>query len=90
MKSIIQKIVNLYAANGKFHSFVESMALGLGAGISAALAAGVPLNKQGWVVGSGLVLGAVKGALTGWLRNNVASTSLQGGGGPPVQTDPKH
>ena len=82
IKTWIQKIVTLYAANGKFHSFVSAIAIGLGTGVSTALVGGIPLNKAGWLVAGGVIVGALKGALTGWLRNNVACPTVQGNGTP--------
>jgi hypothetical protein len=80
MKKWVQKIVTLYAANGKFHAFVNAVAIGAGTGISTAFVGGIPLNKAGWLVAGGVILGGVKGAITGWLRNNVAMASVQGTG----------
>ena len=86
MSKWIQKIVTLYSANGKFHAFVSAIAIGLGTGISTALVGGIPLNKSGWLVAGGVVLGAIKGAVTGWLRTNVAIASVQGTGATQAQT----
>jgi hypothetical protein len=86
MKKWIQQIVTLYAANGKFHTFVNAVAIGGGTGISTAFIGGIPLNKAGWLMAGGAILGGVKGAITGWLRTNVAIASVQGTGATPTQT----
>src|ERR1700680_2882195 len=86
MKKALQSIATLYAQNGKFHSFVNAVLVGLGAGISAALVGGIPLNKSGWLVAGGVVTGALKGALTGWLRDNIAVASVQGVGATVAQS----
>ena len=86
MKKAFQRIVTLYAANGKFHTFVNAVAIGAGTGISTAFIGGIPLTKSGWLVVGGVILGGVKGAITGWLRNNVAIASVQGTGATATQT----
>jgi succinyl-CoA synthetase alpha subunit len=83
--SIWTKIVTLYSANGKFHSLVQSILAGLLSGLSLALVGGIPLNKSAWIVAGGLIFGAIKGAVTGWLRANVAVASVQGTGATPAQ-----
>ena len=85
MRKLLQSISTLYAQNGKFHSFVNAILVGLGTGISTALVGGIPLNKAGWLVVGGVIVGALKAALTGWLRDNVAVASVQGVGATPAQ-----
>jgi hypothetical protein len=85
MKTAFQKLVSLYAANGKFHSFVQSVLSGLLVGLGLAFAGGIPLSKSAWIVAGGLIFGAIKGAVTGWLRTNVAVASVQGTGATPSQ-----
>lgn len=85
LKRFVIRIATLYAANGKFHLFVNSMMIGAGTGVSAALVGGIPLNKQGWLIAGGVVLGAVKAAFTAWLRDNVALASVQGAPATPAQ-----
>jgi len=81
-----EKVVTIYAANGKFHSLVQAVLAGLVSGLSLALVGGIPLSKSTWIVAGGIVFGAIKGALTGWLRVNVASATVQGVGATVAQT----
>ena len=85
MKKWFQQVVTLYSANGKFHTFVNAVAIGAGTGISTAFVGGIPLNKTGWLMAGGAIFGGVKGAITGWLRNNVAVASVQGTGATKTQ-----
>lgn len=87
MKTIFQKIVTLYSANGKFHSFVQAILSGALMGAGLAFAGGIPLSKSAWIVAGGIVFGAIKGAVTGWLRTNVAVASVQGTGATVAQTN---
>jgi hypothetical protein len=81
IKTWIQKLVTLYAANGKFHSFVNAVAFAVVSELPAALS-GLSLSKQGLAAFIGFIGGAIKGAITGWLRNNVALPTVQGNGAP--------
>jgi hypothetical protein len=83
--SLWTKIVTLYSANGKFHSFVQAVLAGFVSGLSLAIVGGIPLSKSAWIVAGGIVFGAIKGAVTGWLRTNVAVASVQGTGATPAQ-----
>lgn len=71
MKNLIQKIVNLYAANGKFHSFVIAMEFAI-VGFLTTYSGGLPTSKDGWMALAAGIGGALWGAVKGWLRNNVA------------------
>jgi len=73
MKAFIQKVVALYAANGKFHSFVVAVEFAI-VGFLTTYQGGLPVGRDGWsALGAG-ILGAIWGAVKGWLRNNVAQS----------------
>ena len=88
MKELWQKIVTLYAQNGKFHTFVAGLE---GAVVAAAITwpNGLPTSKSAFVTLAAFLGKAAWGWFLGWSRNNVAQPSLQGVGGAPIPTEPK-
>jgi len=71
MKQFVQKLVDLYAANGKFHSFVVALEFAF-IGFFSTYSGGLPTTKDAWLALGAGIGGAVWGAVKGWLRNNVA------------------
>jgi hypothetical protein len=69
MKNFINKIVALYVANKKFHSFVVALEFAA-VGFVTTYQGGLPTSHDAWAAFVSGLLGAVWGGLKGWLRNN--------------------
>lgn len=70
MNTIVKKVVDLYAQNKKFHSFVVGLEFAV-VGFFTTYQGGLPATHDAWAaLGAGL-LGAVWGFFKGWLRNNI-------------------
>ncbi|HXM63718.1 MAG TPA: hypothetical protein VN950_22850 [Terriglobales bacterium] len=84
MNSFVQKLVTLYSANGKFHSFVVALEVGASSGLTS-YGGGLPTNKASLIAAGLFVGGFIWGSVKGWLRNNVAIASVQGTGATKTQ-----
>lgn len=80
-----QKIVTLYAANGKFHALVVAIEMAL-VSFGTSYNGGLPVTKAAWVSLGFAVGGAIWGGIKGWLRNDVAIATVQGVGATKAQT----
>jgi hypothetical protein len=71
----MQKIINYYNTNAKFHAFV----LGLEMSIATALTSysgGFPTTKSAWIAFAAFIGGAAWGGIKRWLQQNVASAPV--------------
>lgn len=75
MKAAIQKLVNLYNTNTRFHSLVIALEY-TGLGFLGSWSGGVPSSKSGWIALATGLGGALVGAGKRWLQTNVASQNL--------------
>lgn len=78
MKQFIEKLVNLYNTNSKFHSFVLAVEYAGASFVTEAFATGqLPTSKKALVAfGIGLG-GAVIAAVKRWMATNVGTQNLQ-------------
>lgn len=78
MKNFVQKIVNFYNTNAKFHSFVVAVEYGAVSFVTGYFSTGnLPMSKKALVAfGVGLV-GAVIAAVKRWAATNLATQNLQ-------------
>lgn len=75
IRTAFQKLVQLYTANGKFHSFVVACETGLASGLTS-YSGGVPSGKAGWIALATFVGGFLWGSVKGWLRQNALAAVL--------------
>lgn len=76
MNALLQKLVNLYNTNAKFHAFVGTIAFAA-VGFFSVYDGGVPTTKHAWVaLGCGLA-GAIYAGVKRWAQTNLATKGVE-------------